>query len=194
MIHCLYVTVPFTIQKHFLLDQPFCYVSSHRSNYEINICVKQFERDHMCKTIELFQQDIIIKLRERGYHPAKIRKILKSCKIQYKDRLIYLEKIRSNYNDKLIKNIVKNKHDLSWTGMRELYDDFGWIQVEKKVAIMMETDSKRIYLKKRSNRLFDKDWMISKALRELNSDLNIESLDLMLCNSVGIKLGYLIFR
>jgi hypothetical protein len=132
----------------------------------------------------------MLRFRERGWHHGKIRKVIKKCRLSYKDRDIYIKRIEDRYNDKKI-NVLYDKLYLMLDPHSILsFDEIKKIKLQREHE--EETGTKTFYFKKEFNRFFDIDQSLRSMLKDLLDDLGLLKAETMISNKVNRKLGTLL--
>ncbi len=146
-----------------------------------SICFNDNYIDH-----KLFVYNLLLKLRERNWHPAMLRIIQKNCNLRYKHRKQYIYNIQ--------RKLINKKRMLLYNYSKNVYDFKSFLSIEEYNFIQntlakQKEEIIKLYFKKECNRLYENDMDIRDALNNLISNLGLTNVKIILCNSVNQKLG-----
>ncbi len=147
-----------------------------------SICLNDNPQDHV-----IFNNNLLLKARERNWSYFTIRKIKFRCKLRYNLRLNYIKSV--------LKNIYKKQKQSKYKYSFYLNDKFSiltqeeFLHIENTIIKPNETEIIRIYFKKQSNRFLNLDVEIRELCNQLIQELGLEDVEIILCNTINDKLG-----
>ncbi len=146
-----------------------------------SICFNDEVIDH-----KLFFHNLIGKLRERNWHPAKIRIIKDNCKMKYNFRKQYIYNIQ--------RKLLRKKQIQLYNSTKYVFNFNNFLSNQEfkyifDTLIKQKDERTILYFKKEANRFYDCDNGIRNACSKVINNLGISDVSIMVSNSINQKLG-----
>ena len=148
------------------------------------VTLNTHERDFRAQKMKLVRL-----LKDRAYSDAFIRRLQQRCHIRFDQKHHYMASLAKKQRTKKYRAIIENL--FLFQSPTHIFDDKNLLR-QLILQFKHEETADSLYFVKEFNRFMDDDGRLRNILSELIDDLGLIGVDVMISNSINVKLGSII--